>query len=156
MPRLVDASQNHCSGGNMVDSDYESYTSKDSGESNWFDVRIPTGCNCGQLIVARIKPYDIQVRVPCPDQGDRSQIWVHIPPTVVPTIEELNKKASFHRRSILGSKCHCQTLQVLKVMTVCLRPSLLSPLILALFLRHKEIPFPRHKALQFLRYKLLL
>ena len=50
----------------------------------------------------------------------------------------------------MGSKCHCQTLQVLKV-TPCLRLSLLSPLLLVLFLRHKEIPLPIHKILLFLR-----
>jgi hypothetical protein len=39
---------------------------------------------------------------------------------------------------------------VLKV-TPCLRLSLLSPLLLALFLRHKEILLPIHKILLFLR-----
>ena len=76
----------------MVDSDYESCAIEDSGESNWFDVRIPTGYQCGELIVARIQHYGIRVRVPCPDQGDGSRIWLHIPPSAVPAIEALNSR----------------------------------------------------------------
>jgi hypothetical protein len=91
-PRLVDASQNHSLGGNMVDSDYESCASEDSGESNWFDVLIPTGYQCGELIVARIQHYGIRVHVPCPDQGDGSRIWLHIPPSALPAIESLNSR----------------------------------------------------------------
>jgi hypothetical protein len=90
----------------MVDSDSAdgSCTSEGSGESNWFDVHIPTGYICGQLIVAHIHPYGIHVRVPCPDQGDGSRIWVHIPPTVVPTIEEFNKKGIFPSAVDFGLK----------------------------------------------------
>ncbi len=67
----------------------------------------------------------------------------------------------------MGSRCHCQSLPVLK-MSVCLGLSLCFQFKLALFLCDKELPFlrhkkmlfprvfPRHKELQFLRHKLLL
>ncbi len=90
----------------MVDSgsDYESCTSEGSGDSNWFDVRIPTGYNCGELIVARIQHYGIRVRVPCPDQGAGSRIWLHVPLAAVPSIEELNKKGIVPSAADFGLK----------------------------------------------------
>jgi hypothetical protein len=88
----------------MVDSDCESCTSEGSRESDWFDVHIPTGYKCGQLIVACIQPYDVQVHIPCPDQGDRSRIWVQIPPTVIPSIAEAIKKGIIPSAADIGLK----------------------------------------------------
>ncbi len=63
---------------------------------------------------------------------------------------KLIEKVLFHQQLMLGSRCHCQTLQVLK-MTVCLGLFLLFQFNFTLFLHHKEVLFPKHKELLFLR-----